>query len=442
VKDYGDGNISGVTVSLAVAGGSDVSDGLGFSFTGAVATDTVRITVPGGYTLTGPLGPPFGEYPIALTSGSSIANLDFGLFVNDDSTAKYRTFTVLQLQADDQKKPGKRPKAGKVYDPVKNKPSTANLIDDLINPKTGQLIGSIQVGIPLQNNLGLKEKAYMKPVKQGDVWKSFNAKGDYHDGISRGFDLDKKGKPFLKRQKSFPPGKKQDNDLFGELLALEVNLAASGLKTPAGLGVLIYNDPASDFDGMTVEEISDYADTVMTNFEGVPFSVYIGLDTVVARINGAFDNPGVTDDTTLGWVAPLVPGLQWAAYTTVGEVGYLLANPGATPKNRGSDIVEAIPTAFALEQNYPNPFNPTTTIEFDIPEASIVTIKVYNLLGQEVATLLDREEIEFGDAVEFNATALPSGVYMYRIVAETIADEEAGIAAETFTKVKKMVLVK
>ncbi|MND01361.1 hypothetical protein D3C83_203250 [compost metagenome] len=67
---------------------------------------------------------------------------------------------------------------------------------------------------------------------------------------------------------------------------------------------------------------------------------------------------------------------------------------------------------------------------------------MYNLLGQEVATLLDREEIEFAEAVEFDAGTLPSGVYLYRIVAETIADAELGIAAETYTQVRKMVLMK
>jgi len=135
--------------------------------------------------------------------------------------------------------------------------------------------------------------------------------------------------------------------------------------------------------------------------------------------------------------------LTWQSYTSVLEVPFLKPNPGAQPKNRKTPPApDQVPTAFALSQNYPNPFNPTTTIEFELPEASIVTLKVYNLLGQEVATLLNKEEIEFSETVEFDASSLPSGVYMYRIEAETIADADAGIVSETFTNVKKMVLVK
>ncbi|HLF14210.1 MAG TPA: T9SS type A sorting domain-containing protein, partial [Bacteroidota bacterium] len=434
VMDGSDAAMSGVTVDLAVNGGSDVSDGSGYSFNGVIAVDTVRITVPGGFTISQPAA---GEYPVALISGGAATLRHFGLFQTTDSSTKYRTFTAAQLGADDQKKPGKRPKAGKAYDPVKNKPNSANLVDDLIG-KTGQAIGSIRVGLAGQLNVAGKTKAYVQPNKQSALWGSLNNKSLHHTGMARGFDLDIKGKPFLKLQKSFGPNKKQNNKLFGELLALKLNLVASGLKTPAGLGVLIYSDPLSDYDGMTVDEIADTADVVMTNYEFVPLGVYAGLDTVVAKINAAFYN-AATDDTSAGWAAPK---LQWRAYTSVDEVSYLKPNPGATPKNRRVETVEAVPTAFALEQNYPNPFNPTTTIEFDLPEASIVTLKVYNLLGQEVATLFDREEIELNETVEFDASSLPSGVYLYRIVAETIADAEEGVASETFTQVKKMVLVK
>jgi len=435
IMDGPDAAMSGVSVDLVVDGGNDVSDGSGYSFNGLITVDTVRITTPVGFVISQPLA---GEYPVSLLSGGAAVNQHFGLFQATDSSTKYRTFTADQLGADDQKKPGKTPKAGKPYDPIKNKPNTANLVDQLIG-KTGQAIGAIKVGISGQLNAGGKTKAHVVPNKQSAFWGSLNNKSAHHTGMARGFDVDIKGKPFLKLQKSFGPNKKQNNKLFGELLALQLNLVASGLKTPAGLGSLIYSDPNSDFDGMTIDEIADYADTVMTNFEFMPLGIYTGLDTVVAKINGAFDNPA-TDDTLQGWASPK---LTWKAYTSVYEVSYLKPNPGVAPKNRhAGETVASVPTEFALSQNYPNPFNPTTTIEFDLPQASIVTLKVYNLLGQEVATLFDREEIELSETVEFDASSLPSGVYLYRIVAETIADADAGIAAETFTQVKKMVLVK
>ena len=90
----------------------------------------------------------------------------------------------------------------------------------------------------------------------------------------------------------------------------------------------------------------------------------------------------------------------------------------------------AIPTAYALSQNYPNPFNPTTTIKYQIPELSFVTIKVYDVLGIEIATLVNEEKAVGSYEVEFDATSLPSGIFFYKL--------QAG----DFVATKKMVLMK
>ncbi len=76
-----------------------------------------------------------------------------------------------------------------------------------------------------------------------------------------------------------------------------------------------------------------------------------------------------------------------------------------------------VPATFVLEQNYPNPFNPSTTITYSLPHRSHVSLSVFNTLGERVAPLLDRE-VEAGfHEVKFNASALPSGVYIYRMKA-------------------------
>ncbi|MBM4159961.1 MAG: T9SS type A sorting domain-containing protein, partial [Ignavibacteria bacterium] len=86
--------------------------------------------------------------------------------------------------------------------------------------------------------------------------------------------------------------------------------------------------------------------------------------------------------------------------------------------NVETDRPQAIPTGFSLEQNYPNPFNPSTTIEYRLSNESFVTLKVFNLLGQEIAKLVSNEKKSAGThLVGFDASNLPTGIYFYQITA-------------------------
>ena len=76
-----------------------------------------------------------------------------------------------------------------------------------------------------------------------------------------------------------------------------------------------------------------------------------------------------------------------------------------------------VPTEYTLEQNYPNPFNPSTTIRFGLPRATSVSLRVYNLLGQETVTLIDEEQPAGVYDIRFDASELSSGVYIYRLQA-------------------------
>ena len=78
---------------------------------------------------------------------------------------------------------------------------------------------------------------------------------------------------------------------------------------------------------------------------------------------------------------------------------------------------ETLPTALALGQNYPNPFNPSTTIEFALPAAGYIAVKVYNLLGEELATLTSGNYPPGIHRLTWDASQLPSGVYIYRLIA-------------------------
>ncbi len=94
----------------------------------------------------------------------------------------------------------------------------------------------------------------------------------------------------------------------------------------------------------------------------------------------------------------------------------------APSNNIATDVNEpSIPTTIALEQNYPNPFNPTTTIAFNLPASGRVSLKVYDILGQQVATLLDGYTTSGVHQVNWNADNLASGVYIYRLQTKSVS---------------------
>jgi hypothetical protein len=101
-----------------------------------------------------------------------------------------------------------------------------------------------------------------------------------------------------------------------------------------------------------------------------------------------------------------------------------------TPPTSVFRDADVVPKAFALEQNYPNPFNPTTTIRYTVPVKSIVTLKIYNILGQVVESLVNMDQGVGSYVVQFNASRLSTGVYFYELRAGNYRD------------IKKMLLLK
>ena len=93
-------------------------------------------------------------------------------------------------------------------------------------------------------------------------------------------------------------------------------------------------------------------------------------------------------------------------------------------------IKSLTPENFELAQNYPNPFNPVTTIQYSIPQRSNVTLKVYDVLGNEIAALVNEEKLAGVYEVDFNASNLSSGVYFYKL--------QGG----SFVETKKMILLR
>jgi uncharacterized delta-60 repeat protein len=102
---------------------------------------------------------------------------------------------------------------------------------------------------------------------------------------------------------------------------------------------------------------------------------------------------------------------------------------GDSPTGINQSNGESFPTSFELQQNYPNPFNPTTTIKYSIPNSEYVTLKIYDILGREIGNLVNQREPAGNYYVNFDASNLSSGVYLYQI------------KAGSFIQTKKMILL-
>jgi hypothetical protein len=243
------------------------------------------------------------------------------------------------------------------------------------------------------------------------------------------------------------PPKRHTNRLFAELVALKLNIAASQLgKTPEGFGELVFQQPGHPFHDLSITEIADRTDSLLTYWQGRAFAEYDSAESAIARINRAFTAPL----DTASWAGPgqlIVNGS-----IRLGTIPFLSGSDAPpvmlrrTSSARGDeedfedagDDPEGMPVALLLYPNYPNPFNPSTTLSFVLRSPAQVTIRVFDILGRQVAELASGEELDEGEhSLEFYADGLASGVYFSRVEVRDL-DEEALTTVET----GKMLLLK
>jgi len=156
-------------------------------------------------------------------------------------------------------------------------------------------------------------------------------------------------------------------------------------------------------------------------------------------------NDGVGNFTTReNCYFPYADGVPWSmiasdfdldgrtdiAITSTSDSLFVLYNLGGGTVGIQDQEIEEIPASFSLAQNFPNPFNPTTTIQYSLPQAGNISLKIFNLLGEEVKTMADEYQEAGNHSVHFNANSLASGIYFYRL--------QAG----SFVETKKMILLK
>jgi len=165
------------------------------------------------------------------------------------------------------------------------------------------------------------------------------------------------------------------------------------------------------------------------------FSAVVSVNAQSAAISWSAFNSGCERSTATGLVLVSAAGQvavgRSADGNTIIESGFLASGMLRGPITGVSEqSPPGLPAAFGLSQNYPNPFNPSTIIRYQLPMQTHVTLKLYDVLGREVATLVDERQDAGYKTIQWSSADLPSGVYFYRL------------AARDFVETKKLVLLK
>ncbi|MBS4027546.1 MAG: T9SS type A sorting domain-containing protein, partial [Ignavibacteriales bacterium] len=375
------------------------------------------------------------------------------------------------------KKPIIKPTIGNILDTVFSKiygklSVRANIVPSLVGLNEKKIPNGLYLGVPseaLNSNLKARaDTAVFMFTKDAKAFRSFVN----HDGSARGFDGNNKSAEWnLVRSNSKKPSKFKgvvkaknpkdgtNNKLAGELAALRMNMAlyASGVLPSGytGFKSLIFdmgNDSLNVLNGKTIEQLALIVDTALTfwtryysNRYPTSNAFYETLHVSLTRINKAFldtvdSNDFVLNDNAIQWYSPL------KLRSGIGKPLYLSPFLRSTGKSTTSDVVNTLqsntPSKFELYQNYPNPFNPTTTIEYYLPTSAFVTLKIFNVLGQEVATVLNNKLVEEGyDEISVDASRLSSGVYYYRLAAIQSNNNVDEFDRE-FVQTKKFIVIK
>jgi len=194
-------------------------------------------------------------------------------------------------------------------------------------------------------------------------------------------------------------------------------------------GIFFSNDNGSNWTDISsatlvdkkVRSIAIYQSNIIVGTDG--YGAYLSTNN---GVTWEANNTGITTSTTAIYALTISSSKIYA--------GTLYRGAWERPLTDYVTDVESsfdkLPGNFRLAQNYPNPFNPSTKIEFSIPEASFVQLKVYDVLGNEVATLVDEEQNAGVYRTDFSGTRLTSGTYFYRL------------KAGNYVEIKKMVLLK
>jgi len=333
---------------------------------------------------------------------------------------------------------------------VTGTPNEATALNSLFSGSIKTAKGATFLGLRQTDPTVMKTHGWIFYKTAADIGKMFTSE---HTGSAYPIDSlradNKKAKSLGKAIKA--DRKKYNNTFWAQGILLHLNLFASqdGV-TPLNFGALeidtAFTLAGRELNGMSLVNVAKLADTLATNWSENNITGSDALANLQAfanllkRINNGFYEQMATGNYTID-TANLQTGkkpyaVKLKGVKTASDVGIVRYVPNTKSEQLAFGTGEdGVPSVFTLEQNYPNPFNPTTAIRFEVGGLGLVSLKIYNVLGQEVATLIHSRLMEEGmHEIEFDASSLSSGVYFYRLTSSS--------ETKTFIDVKKMMLMK
>jgi len=206
---------------------------------------------------------------------------------------------------------------------------------------------------------------------------------------------------------------------------------AGNANVASDIGLYMSNNPSSFWSSPHTDAAMKDLNFLSMCFTGVPGKSFIWVGTgTLGKIYKSTNSGGGWFDVSNGLLVTQVKCLAAMGDYLIAGTDDGIWRRAMTQLTSVEDKNNSIPTAYSLAQNYPNPFNPTTTINFSVPKTSLVNLKVYDLLGREVSTLVNENKPTGIYSVQFNANKLVSGIYFYRM--------QAG----DFVQTKKLILLK
>ena len=191
---------------------------------------------------------------------------------------------------------------------------------------------------------------------------------------------------------------------------------------------------AKEINNFIIDENPGTDLAAQTKLNNVYISLYNehNINEAIATFNEVMKNPELSKPVELALVHDAIEsyGITYGEEIADLSPAPNYESPEENIKKQDGVDESAIPDEYALDQNYPNPFNPSTTIKYQLPQDGLVTITIYDVLGSEITTLVNEQKAAGKYVVNFDASSLSSGVYIYKI--------QAG----NFINSKKMILIK